>query len=159
MRLTEDEDTVFDPREEELILRETAELRADDEDELELRVADAIFELRVAEDAAFELRVTDAAFELRVADAAFELRVAEGAAFELRVADATCELRAVDEASLERTAAVLRLPKVRLLIALDERSALRLGLLLAALRTAPLVLRISRAFDIPLFLCTKVRSG
>lgn len=141
MRLTEDEDTVFDPREEELILRETAELRADEEDELELRVADAIFELRVAE------------------EAAFELRVAEGAAFELRVADATCELRAVDEASLERTAAVLRLPKVRLLIALDERSALRLGLLLAALRTAPLVLRISRAFDMPLFLCTKVRSG
>ena len=141
MRLTEDEDTVFDPREEELILRETAELRTDEEDELELRVADAIFELRVAE------------------EAAFELRVAEGAAFELRVADATCELRAVDEASLERTAAVLRLPKVRLLIALDERSALRLGLLLAALRTAPLVLRISRAFDMPLFLCTKVRSG
>lgn len=149
MRLTEDEDTVFDPREEELILRETAELRTDEEDELELRVADAIFELRVA----------DAAFELRVTEAAFELRVAEGAAFELRVADATCELRAVDEASLERTAAVLRLPKVRLLIALDERSALRLGLLLAALRTAPLVLRISRAFDMPLFLCTKVRSG
>ena len=149
MRLTEDEDTVFDPREEELILRETAELRTDEEDELERRVADAIFELRVA----------DAAFELRVTEAAFELRVAEGAAFELRVADATCELRAVDEASLERTAAVLRLPKVRLLIALDERSALRLGLLLAALRTAPLVLRISRAFDMPLFLCTKVRSG
>ena len=141
MRLTEDEDTMFDPREEELILRETAELRADEEDELERRVVDAIFELRVAE------------------EAAFELRVAEGAAFELRVADATCELRAVDEASLERTAAVLRLPKVRLLIALDERSALRLGLLLAALRTAPLVLRISRAFDMPLFLCTKVRSG
>ena len=131
MRLTEDEDTMFDPREEELILRETAELRAEEEDELERRVVDAIFELRVA----------------------------EGAAFELRVADATCELRAVDEASLERTAAVLRLPKVRLLIALDERSALRLGLLLAALRTAPLVLRISRAFDMPLFLCTKVRSG
>jgi len=150
MRLTEDEDTMFDPREEELILRETAELRTDEEDELELRVADAIFELRVAE---------ETAFELRVADAAFELRVAEGAAFELRVADATCELRAVDVASLERTAAVLRLPKVRLLIALDERSALRLGLLLAALRTAPLVLRISRAFDMPLFLCTKVRSG
>lgn len=141
MRLTEDEDTMFDSREEELILRETAELRADEEDELERRVVDAIFELRVAE------------------EAAFELRVAEGAAFELRVADATCELRAVDEAALERTAAVLRLPKVRLLIALDERSALRLGLLLAALRTAPLVLRISRAFDMPLFLCTKVRSG
>ena len=150
MRLTEDEDNMFDPREEELILRETAELRADEEDELERRVVDAIFELRVAE---------ETAFELRVADAAFELRVAEGAAFELRVADATCELRAVDEAALERTAAVLRLPKVRLLIALDERSALRLGLLLAALRTAPLVLRISRAFDMPLFLCTKVRSG
>lgn len=149
MRLTEDEDTVFDPREEELILRETAELRAADEDELELRVAVATFEFRDAV----------ATFELRDADAAFELRVAEGAAFELRVADATCELRAVDEASLERTAAVLRLPKVRLLIALDERSALRLGLLLAALRTAPLVLRISRAFDMPLFLCTKVRSG
>ena len=151
MRLTEDEDTMFDPREEELILRETAELRADEEDELERRVVDAIFELRVAEEAAFDLRVAE--------EAAFELRVAEGAAFELRVADATCELRAVDEASLERTAAVLRLPKVRLLIALDERSALRLGLLLAALRTAPLVLRISRAFDMPLFLCTKVRSG
>ena len=151
MRLTEDEDTMFDPREEELILRETAELRADEEDELERRVVDAIFELRVAEEAAFDLRVAE--------EAAFELRVAEGAAFELRVADATCELRAVDEAALERTAAVLRLPKVRLLIALDERSALRLGLLLATLQTAPLVLRISRAFDMPLFLCTKVRSG
>ena len=54
MRLTEDEDTMFDPREEELILRETAELRADEEDELERRVVDAIFELRVAEEAAFE---------------------------------------------------------------------------------------------------------
>ena len=95
------------------------------------------------EDTVLELRVEE--FALREA---VDVRVAAADASELREADVTFEARDVD-AAFERTAAVFRLPYVRLLTALDVRSALRADVpaalradVPAALRATLLVFRI-----------------